>query len=234
MVADTHYRLLEVQPTATLSEIKQAYRRLVKLFHPDLQRFTLDSDNLDLEKIVHLNAAYEVLSDPERRKSYDASLNQVIFPDRREQRRANVQRQHQNTYQPPGMTQWEIQVWISEVYVPLRRLLLEIIKPLNQKIDDLAADPFDDRLMNEFLGYLDYCRALLESAHHVFSSQPNPVQVAQAAANLYYCLNHLGDGLEDFSLFTLGYDDRHLHTGRELWRLAQQRLRETQQQLNFL
>lgn len=224
MLESTHYRLLEVQPNATLSEIKQSYRRLVKLFHPDLQPFTSDCT-----QIIRLNAAYEVLSDSSRRQAYDAQLQQTTFPQQREQRRSQAQQHYQKTQPTAEQAEWEVQLWIREIYLPMKRLFIHIINPLNEQIDDLAADPFDDRLMENFLTYLDYCRILLETARHLFASRPNPAQVAQIAANIYYCLNHLGDGLEDFRLFTLGYDDRHLHTGQELWRLAQQRLRETQQ-----
>lgn len=229
MTEYTHYRLLEIQSTATLGEIKQAYRRLAKLFHPDLQ-----SSITDPEKIVRLNAAYEVLSDPQRRRVYDAELREKAFPHQRERRRSKAQQQHQETRQTTRSVEWEVQIWMHEVYTPIQRLLLQIIKPLNQQIDELAADPFDDSLMEDFLAYLDHSQALLAVAHRLFSSRPNPSQVAQSAASLYYCLNHLGDGLEDFSLFTLGYDDHHLHTGQELWRLAQQQLKESQQQLNVL
>ena len=40
------------------------------------------------------------------------------------------------------------------------------------------------------------------------------------AAHLYYCLNQVSDGIEDLELFTLNYDDYYLHTGQELFRIA--------------
>jgi len=44
---------------------------------------------------------------------------------------------------------------------------------------------------------------------------PNPPSVAGAAAHLYYCLNHVGDGLDEFTSrsTTMSY----LHMGQELW-----------------
>jgi len=42
---------------------------------------------------------------------------------------------------------------------------------------------------------------------------PNPPSVAGAAAHLYYCLNHVGDGLDELD-FPLNYDE-HLHMGQE-------------------
>jgi curved DNA-binding protein CbpA len=63
-----YYALLEVQPDATLAEIKRAYRRLARQHHPDLNKTARD----DLIKL--LNEAYEVLRDPAKRAAYDAQL----------------------------------------------------------------------------------------------------------------------------------------------------------------
>lgn len=62
------YRLLHVQPEAPPEVIKAAWRALMSTLraHPDLGG--------DTDRAAQLNAAYEVLSDPERRRAYDASL----------------------------------------------------------------------------------------------------------------------------------------------------------------
>lgn len=65
-----YYALLEVYPTATSTDIKQAYRRLVRLHHPDLTQQQQDS------KIKHINEAYEVLSNPQKRAAYNTLLLQ--------------------------------------------------------------------------------------------------------------------------------------------------------------
>jgi molecular chaperone DnaJ len=44
--------------------------------------------------------------------------------------------------------------------------------------------------------------------------------LAGVAANLYYCLNQLGDALDELETFTLNYDDQYLHTGQEMFRIA--------------
>ncbi|PAA55364.1 hypothetical protein BOX15_Mlig000996g2 [Macrostomum lignano] len=62
------YKILGVQRAATVNQVKKAYRGLAKQLHPDRNR----DDPKAEERFRDLNAAYEVLSDPEKRKIYDA------------------------------------------------------------------------------------------------------------------------------------------------------------------
>lgn len=57
------YEVLEVSPNATQEEIKKSFRKLVMKHHPD--------KGGDITKSQEINAAYEVLSDPDKRKTYD-------------------------------------------------------------------------------------------------------------------------------------------------------------------
>jgi molecular chaperone DnaJ len=220
-----HYQTLEVSPTATHAEIKQAYRRLAKLFHPDSNQ-----DIANHDKIARLNAAYEVLGDPQSRKTYDqqrcyyAQLGAVgVSVGRRgdrQQRTAAAQERYRKRQQTGQQVEADLKQWLSQVYTPVNRLLYKILNSLQDQIDDLAADPFDDELMQDFLDYLDDCHNWLDQAERIFRSQPNPAVVAGAAANLFYCLNQLGDGIEQLEFFTANYDEHYLHTGEELFRIA--------------
>jgi DnaJ-domain-containing protein 1 len=60
------YDALEVSPTASTDVIKAAYRSLSRVYHPDVP-YTGNATKMRL-----LNSAYEVLSDPKKRKEYDA------------------------------------------------------------------------------------------------------------------------------------------------------------------
>ena len=61
------YEILGVPRNASQSEIKKAYRELVKQYHPD----THPGDKANEEKFKKINAAYTVLNDPEKRARYD-------------------------------------------------------------------------------------------------------------------------------------------------------------------
>lgn len=232
-MAKNHYDTLEISPAASPAEIKQAYRRLAKRFHPDSNR-----DVNSHEQITHINAAYEVLGDPYRRQSYDRQLrytNQsesgvfestVGYTER--QKRASAA-QHQYRQRQTGRDNDEhLKRWMNQVYQPVNRMLWQILHPLQDQIDDLAADPFDDQLLEEFQAYLDDCRSYLQRAQSAFRSMPNPPNVAGVAAHLYYCLNQVGDGIDELERFITSYDEHYLHTGQELFRIATGLRREAQ------
>ena len=62
------YKILGVDKNATQAEIKKAYRKLARKYHPDA-----NPDNKEAEtRFKEISAAYDVLSDPEKRKQYDA------------------------------------------------------------------------------------------------------------------------------------------------------------------
>jgi len=218
MSHSNHYDTLNVSRSATLAEIKQAYRHLAKLFHPDSKRETADS-----EKIIQVNAAYEVLSDSQRRQSYDRQLryqHSQTKSRKQHNRTAQAQQSYWRYRQTSQYADTQLSDWLQQVYKPVNHLITCILNPLEEQLDELSADPFDDELMAEFQAYLEECRDYLNQAQQSFSSYPNPANIAGAAASLYYCLNQLGDGIEELELFTLNYDDHYLHIGRELFRIA--------------
>ena len=214
-----YYQTLQVNSKATQQEIKQSYRRLAKQFHPDRL-----SQNADHSKIVEINAAYEVLSNPQTRLQYDRQLNSSTSSGwyyQREVRNTQAQQQYQRYRQAEKIKAVQYYQWLKEVYIPVDGTIKAILNSLAQEIEFLAADPFDDRLMANFQLYLATCNHQYQLAQQRFNSQPNPTKLAGVAAHLYYCLNQINDGIKELEWFTLNYDDRHLHMGHEIFRIAQ-------------
>lgn len=62
-----YYKILEIPSTASEADIKSAYRKLARKYHPDIN----PNDETAKKKFQQINEANEVLSDPEKRKKYD-------------------------------------------------------------------------------------------------------------------------------------------------------------------
>jgi curved DNA-binding protein CbpA len=81
----THYDVLGVDPSATAPEIRKAYLQLARDHHPDFHSTASDAYRLANEReMQRVNEAWTVLSDPERRRTYDERHRQ----QEREERRA--------------------------------------------------------------------------------------------------------------------------------------------------
>lgn len=70
-----YYAILGVNKQATQEEIRKAYRKLAKQYHPDTNK----GDKKFEEKFKDVSEAYEVLGDAEKRKKYDTFGNQTNF-----------------------------------------------------------------------------------------------------------------------------------------------------------
>lgn len=62
-----YYQVLGVQKSASEDDIRKAFRKLARQYHPDVAKNKAQAE----EKFKEINEAYEVLSDPEKRKKYD-------------------------------------------------------------------------------------------------------------------------------------------------------------------
>ncbi len=72
-MAKSLYETLEVNENSSADEIKKAYRKLARKYHPDVNK-----DKDAEEKFKEINAAYEVLSDKEKKQQYDQYGDQMF------------------------------------------------------------------------------------------------------------------------------------------------------------
>src|SRR5512139_1104079 len=70
MAKKDYYEILGVPKTATEEQIKKAYRKLALKYHPDRNPGNKQAE----EKFKELTEAYQVVSNPEKRRQYDAAL----------------------------------------------------------------------------------------------------------------------------------------------------------------
>jgi curved DNA-binding protein len=75
-----YYTILGVRPSASLRDIKDAYRRLARRYHPDVAK---DTDSSQV--LTEVNEAYEVLSNLELRTSYDLERSNKVVTNLRQQ-----------------------------------------------------------------------------------------------------------------------------------------------------
>lgn len=97
---NTHYATLGLPANATSDAIRQAYRRLVLLTHPDRT-----PDPAAHQRFLAVNDAYDVLRDPARRAAYDAALRRLLAPPPAPSIRPTPPRpgpnQHRPGFRPP-------------------------------------------------------------------------------------------------------------------------------------
>lgn len=123
------YKILGVRRDATVNEVKKAYRKLAKKWHPDMNK----DDPKAAERFQDLGAAYEVLSDEEKRKTYDRHGEDGVkkmggfeeggfdpfgsfFGDFGFSFNGNQQRQGRRETPKGGNVMMELQVTLEELY----------------------------------------------------------------------------------------------------------------------
>lgn len=96
-----YYGILGVPSTASLQEIKRAYRQLARLYHPDLNK------QAPGDQIKRLNEAYEVLRNLQKRAAYDAQLTQLRQQATRQAAEAALRRQQAQARREPEISWFE-------------------------------------------------------------------------------------------------------------------------------
>ncbi len=191
------YQILKVHPSAKLKDIKQAYRELVKIHHPD--------KGGDTKVMLEINSAWEIL----KKQHKDPYLGKHDY------RKFNTQenyKQDNNFYSKSE----EITNWFLNIYLPIDKLLGQIINPLASNIRDLAADPYDQLLMDSFCLYLEKSKHKIRKVKTLYTSIACPSLIKDFSLDLYYCFSQVDDGLNELERYTMGYVDSYLHDGKSM------------------
>lgn len=136
-----YYQILQIPPDASQQEIKQAYRRMAKVYHPDVAKETSAAFS-----IQEINEAYSVLNHPQRRSRYDwLRANPVVF----EQPEAPRPQRPPHSYKPgPGssrMTERELVAPYVKYTILICKLalafcfllMLDFLLPMQRHSDEL-------------------------------------------------------------------------------------------------
>ena len=215
------YAVLQVASTASQDELKAAYRRLVKQHHPDAGG--------DEETILALNAAWEQLGDPQSRRAFDRQSGSAREEARaRGARNARASQAARRASGQGASADQELATWLQKVYVPIDRLLGQVINPFAGELRALSADPYDDALMEAFCSYLEQSRNRLDKVKTLFQSLPTPPSANGFGLSVYHCLSQVEDAIAELERYTMGYVDNYLHDGREMLREARQRRKRLQ------
>ena len=195
------YQILKVHPSAKLEEIKKAYRKLVKIHHPD--------KGGDSAVMLEINSAWEIL----KKNHKDLNLNKVNNSKVYNQ---NEYKRESNNYSNSE----DIKKWFQNIYLPIDKLLGQIMNPLISKIRDLSADPYDQILMDSFCLYLEESKKKITKIKKIYTSFASPSIIRDFSLDLYHCLSHVEDGINELDRYTMGYVDNYLHDGKAMIAIA--------------
>ncbi|ABM71345.1 possible heat shock protein DnaJ [Prochlorococcus marinus str. MIT 9515] len=204
------YEELGLKKNATKSEIKSSYRRLVKQHHPDTGG--------EKDRFLAIQDAWETLNDPIKKEQYDKtllSLNQSSnFNNENWAEKVNT------TKYSSAVKDIEVKNWIKNIYYPSNRFISQIIKPLNQEIKELSADPYDEELMDKFCSYINLSQKKIEKVDELYKSKSVPHTISSFGLDLYHCFSQVKDALSELDKYTQGYVDDYLFDGKEMMQEA--------------
>ena len=200
------YEELGLKTNATKSEIKSSYRSLVKQHHPDAGG--------EKDRFLAIQNAWETLNDPIKKEQYDKIFfsSNSSFDSINENWEEKLNSKKYNSSNKDK----EVETWIKEIYTTINRLISQIIKPLNNEIKELSADPYDDQLMENFCRYISLSQKKIEKVEKIYNKKLVPKSISNLGLDLYHCFSQVKDALSELDRYTQGYVDDYLFDGKEM------------------
>ena len=220
------YEELGLEKNATKIEIKSSYRSLVKQHHPDAGG--------EKERFLAIQNAWEILNDPIKKEQYDRNFfsSSSSFDALNE----NWEEKFNSKKYTSSIKDREVETWIKEIYTPINRSISQIIKPLNNEIKELSADPYDDQLMENFCSYISLSQKRIKKVEKIYNKKIVPKSITAFGLDLYHCFSQVKDALSEFDRYTQGYVDDYLFDGKEMIKEAkriQSKMSEEKKNKNF-
>ena len=200
------YDELGIKKNASKNEIKSSYRTLVKKHHPDAGG--------EKERFIAIQNAWETLNDPIKKEKYDKQLYALrTFSGELNE---NWEEKFNSKKYHSSIKDKEVETWIKEIFTPINRLISQIIKPLNNEIKKLSADPYDDELMDNFSSYIKLSQKKIEKVDKIYNKKLVPNSISALGLDLYHCFSQVKDALSELDRYTQGYVDDYLFDGKEM------------------
>ncbi len=210
MQKNNYYHIFGVGQNATKSELKAAYRRLVKKHHPDAGG--------DKNNFLEIQLAWETLNDPIKKENYDRTIS---YPGEYSNIEENNWSEGLKRKKDSSNTKDnDIKQWFKNIYYPINKSINEITKPLNNEIKKLSADPYDEILMDEFCNYISQSQKKIEKVSQRYNSNAVPESISSLGLDLYHCYSQVQDALNELDRYTQGYVDDYLFDGKEMMQEA--------------
>jgi len=200
------YEELGLNKDATKREIKSSYRSLVKQHHPDAGG--------EKERFIAIQKAWETLNDPIKKEQYDRNF--FSSSSSFDSLNKNWEEKFNSKKYNSSIKDKEVETWIKEIYTPINRLISQIIKPLNNEIKELSADPYDEQLMENFCNYIILSQKKIEKVDKIYDKKLVPNSISDLGLDLYHCFSQVKDALSEFERYTKGYVDDYLFDGKEM------------------
>lgn len=208
----TYYDVLGVSRDVSRSELKKAYRELVKNNHPDLAHVNGAQVETRTRLMIAINEAYSILIDDKKRQDYDEATfarPSAVFPTRA----------HDSFDEEAAREKF-----LRRVFNPLRRSISNILRRYKSSLATLSQDLYDEELLDQFGSYVEEVEATLYRASQEFTANPPPSTLGPAVQWMRHAIAQAADGLEELKYFMQNFDYDHLSMADNLFKIAAEHL----------